>query len=75
MDAYSEMVMRLSNARLADLCREAERDRLAGSLVGRRIRRRKPVSEVSEVAPVTAVADVAVLATAPPADQPLRRSA
>ncbi len=36
MDAYSEMVTRLSNARLADLCREAAADRLAAAVVRHR---------------------------------------
>ncbi len=36
MDAYSDMVIRLSNARLADLCREAAQDRLAAKF-GRRV--------------------------------------
>ena len=48
MDAYSEVMMRLSNARLADLCREAQRDRLAAPLMSRR-RRSKPVAEVTEL--------------------------
>jgi hypothetical protein len=59
MDAYSEVMMRLSDARLADLCREAQRDRLAAPLVGRR-RRSKPVAEVTDL---------------PASDRRLRRSA
>jgi len=42
MDAYSDVMMRLSNARLADLCRQAERDRVALAL-RRAGRRRAPV--------------------------------
>ena len=62
MDAYSEVMMRLSNARLADLCREAQRDRLAAPLVSRR-RRSKRVAEVTELPVPDAV------------DKRLRRSA
>ncbi|MEA2685066.1 MAG: hypothetical protein QOE93_261 [Actinomycetota bacterium] len=68
MDAYSEMVMRLSNARLAELCREAERARLVGSLP-RRWWRRTSVPVPVELADVTELSPAVVDA------EPLRRTA
>ena len=65
MDAYTDTMLRLSDARLADLCREAARDRLAAGF-SRRVRR----------APSRPVAGVAALpAPAPAVDEPLRRTA
>jgi hypothetical protein len=79
MDAYSEAMMRLSDARLADLCREAARHRLAAGL-GRRARRaearlaeaRLPEARLPGAPPVAGVSSLPVPAVS---DEELRRTA
>ncbi len=73
MNAYSETMMRLSDARLAELYREAEQQRLAASVAGPRRwgwRRRAQV-----VVDGAGVADVSPLPAPDVFDMPLPRSA
>ncbi len=78
-DAYTETMMRLSDARLADLCREADRHRRAASVAApRRWRRRaQSAAEVANVGAVDVgrVADVSPMPMPEAVDAPLRRSA
>ncbi len=73
MDAYSDSLMRLSNARLNDLHREAGRDRLARSVrratLAARLPNGRSTAELGvATAPVSLPAPVA-------AEEELRRSA
>ncbi|MEA2828572.1 MAG: hypothetical protein QOG43_3011 [Actinomycetota bacterium] len=68
MDAYTDAMMRLSDARLADLCREAARDRLAA---GFRRRTTRAAARLVDAHPVAGVSPL----PAPSAAEPLRRTA
>ncbi len=69
MDAYTDAMMRLSDARLADLCREAARHRLAAGF-SRRVKRAD-----TRLAEARAVAEVSALPVSARQDEPLRRTA